>query len=100
MKIICDIIVPDAPLDARESSSDTSPLLTPGDVVKEIYIYPRFGKSVLDPGERNQIELRGVALTTGTITLTFEIIADVDQELLGLEDQSSFVDTGSAQVVT
>jgi hypothetical protein len=97
---ICDIEVPEPPLDSRASSSANSPLLTPGDLVKEIYIFPRFGKSNLDPGETNEIRLEGVALQTGTITLTFDIIADVDPEFLSLEDQSSFSDTGSAQVVT
>jgi hypothetical protein len=90
---VCDIRVPGRPLDARASSSEDSPLLTPGDRVKEIFIFPRHGNSVLDPGEANDIELTGVALETGIITLTFKIIADVAPEPLGLEDQSSIVVT-------
>lgn len=98
---LCNFIVPDRPLDSREGPSEDLPLLTPGDHVGDMYIFPRFGKSVLDPGETNEIELRGLALgPVGTFTLIFDITADVDAERLNLEGQTSFSDTGSAQVVT
>lgn len=95
-------IVPDAPLDGRAGPTDDLPLLTAGDHVPELYVFPRFGKSVLEPGETDVIELRGYAEETGTILIMFKLLADVDPAGLDLADQSTYplAALGTSSVVT
>ena len=96
------IIVPNAPLDARAGSTENDPLLTPGDRVSELYLFPRYGKKVLDPGETDSIELRGFAESAGTILVMFDVVADVDDAWLDLKDQTVFplACLGTSSVVT
>jgi hypothetical protein len=96
------LIVPSPPLDCRAGPSDDLPLLTPGDRVSELYVFPRHGKRILDPGETNSIELRGFAENAGTILVMFDIVADVDDDWLDLSDQDSFplACLGTSSVVT
>lgn len=95
------LIVPEGPLDARAGPTDDLPLLTPGDKVSEFYIFPQHGKSVLEPGETDTIELRGKAKRTGTILVMFNIVADVDPDPLNLVDQDTYplASLGTTQVV-
>jgi hypothetical protein len=99
---VVDIVVPPRPLDARDGPTDNLPLLTPGDSVPELYVFPRHGKSVLDPGETNSIELEGNALAAGTILVMFNLVADVDAYQLDLVDQanSPLAALGTTSVVT
>lgn len=99
---VAEIVAPGAPHDAREGPSEDLPLLTAGDTVSELYLFPRHGKSVLGPGETDEIELQGWAPgpNVGAFTLGFDITADVDADQLGLEDQISYSDTGSEEVRT
>ncbi len=87
---VLTLIVPDPPLYARTGPTDDLPPLTAGDRVSELYIFPEHGKKVLDPGERNTIELRGYAEGAGRITVMFNIVADVDDDWLDLRDQASY----------
>ena len=87
---VLTLIVPDPPLYARTGPTDDLPPLTAGDRVSELYIFPEHGKKVLDPGERNTIELRGYAEGAGRITVMFDIVADVDDDRLDLRDQASY----------
>ncbi len=97
-----NIVVPNSPLDAREGPTDDLPLLTAGDHVPELYVFPRHGKSILVPGETDTVELRGIALATGTILVMFNLVADVDDDWLDLADQEGnpLAALGTGQVVT
>lgn len=72
--------------------------------MSELYVFPRHGKRVLDPGETNEIKIQGWAPgpddNVGSFVLGFDIIADVDPDHLTLEEQVSHSDTVGAQVVT
>ncbi len=96
------IIVPDLPLEAREGPTTDLPLLAAGDHVSELYIFPRFGKKVLEQGETDEIEIRGYAENPGTILIMFNLIADVDSDGLDLTDQScsALASLPPTQVVT
>lgn len=83
------LVVPEAPLDCREGPSDDLPLLTPGDTVQEMYVFPRFEKKNLAPGETDRIELQGYANAEGTILIMFDLVADIDADWLDLTDQTS-----------
>ena len=84
------IVVPPAPLEARTGPTTDLPLLTAGDHVSELYIFPRYGKKVLEQGETDEIEIRGFAENPGTILVMFNLLADVDADGLGLMDQTSW----------
>lgn len=84
------LVVPDAPLDCREGPTDDLPLLTPGDMVQEMYVFPRFEKKTLSPGETDRIKLQGYANSDGTILIMFDLVADIDADWLALTDQASF----------
>lgn len=96
------LVVPTAPLDAREGPAEDLPLLTPGDQVSEYYVFPRHGKRVLDPGETNRLKLRGHADNAGTILVMVDLVADVDPDWLDLVDQESspLACLGTGSVVT
>ncbi len=96
------ILVPGPPLEGRAGPTDDLPLLTAGDHVAELHVFPKFGKSVLEPGETDVIELRGFAEAAGTIQIQFNLLADVDPDGLDLADQSTYsvAAGGTAQVVT
>lgn len=85
------IVVPDLPLEAREGPSSNLPLLTAGDHVPELYIFPRFGKRKLEQGETDQIEIRGFAENLGVIIVMFDLVADVDPDAFVLTDQPTIV---------
>lgn len=83
------IVVPDLPLEAREGPTTDLPLLTAGDHVPELYIFPQFGKRKLKQGETDQIEIRGYAENLGTVSVLFNLLADVDPDAFILTDQSN-----------
>lgn len=83
------LVVPSAPLDARNGSADDADLLTPGDTVQEMYLFPRFEKKVLAPGERDTIKLQGYANAEGSIVVMFDLVADIDADWLDLTDQTT-----------
>ena len=97
-----NIVVPDAPLDSRAGPTQDLPLLTPGDDVSELYVFPRFAKKVLEPGETDDMTLECTALAVGTILVMFDLVCDVDPDALELVDQTCFplASLGTAQVVT
>lgn len=79
------LIVPDPPLIARDGSSEDSSPLTPGDEVEAMYIFPEFGKRVLQPGETNVVRVtaRGPSDPAGeSVAFEFKILADVDENWL------------------
>lgn len=99
---VVNIVVPAPPLESRTEATDDLPLLTPGDHVSELYVFPRFGRSVLDPGETNNMVINGIALDVGTILIMFDVVADVDLEWIGLAGQNTnpLASLGTASVTT
>ena len=83
------IVVPPLPLEAREGPTADMPLLTAGDHVPELYLFPRYGKKLLEQGETDVIEIRGHADSAGVIQILFNLVADVDAGGLDLLDQTS-----------
>lgn len=90
-----NLVVRDAPLDAREGPTNDLPLLNPGDHVSEMYVFPRGDNRRLEPGETDTIEVRSIAQATGTIQIYFDLVADFDTDWLGMEDQGSYPRVGA-----
>jgi len=79
------LVVPGGPLASRSDPDESLPTLNPGDLVQELYIYPQFGKKVLEPGETDEIRLKGMATSnpSGEVAaIQFKLIGSVDHSYL------------------
>lgn len=79
------LVAPDQPMIARTGPTEDSPVLTPGDEVEEMYLFPERGRRVLEPGETNVVKVlaHGPSDPAGeSVAFQFKILADVDEAWL------------------
>lgn len=76
---------------ARSGSTDDSPLLDPGSLVSEMYLFPLDAdRKSLDPGETDiWPRIRGLALSLGDPNIRFNVLARVDIDYLFPDNTSS-----------
>lgn len=96
------LLVPDEPYVARSGLSKTSPKLTPGTQVNEMYIFPRAVDNYLSVGDTDSVTISckaGSGSVGGACFLYAKVYASVDDDWLFPKDQDSITGVRYIEVV-
>lgn len=101
---VAKLIVPPVPMVARSGPTASSPVLTAGSQVREMYLFPGsdFAGNYLSVGDTDSISLRGKAGSSGSggsTNVQFKIYADPDMDWLFPKDQDSSTTTRALNVI-
>ena len=96
------LIVPDEPYVTRSGQSKSSPKLTPGTQVNEMYIFPRAVDNYLGIGDTDSLTVNckaGPGSTGGACFIFAKLYASVDEAWLFPKDQDSIAQGRYIEVV-
>jgi hypothetical protein len=99
---VAKLIVPDEPYVTRSKLSKSSPKLTPGTQVNEMYIFPRAVDNYLGVGDTDSLTISckaGSGSTGGACFIFAKLYASVDEAWLFPKDQDSITQGRYIEVV-